>query len=101
MVLRLGNANHIEVLALRIVQLRIAKVRVGFEPRTRFEKAANVWVFEDAAVLAEDDAANQFQIVDFRSTYAKPVETTPGDRCAGERAGHHLCFKGLRGGTVA
>ena len=66
MVLRLGNANHIEVLALRIVQLRIAKVRVGFEPRTRFEKAANVWVFEDAAVLAEDDAANQFQIVDFQ-----------------------------------
>ena len=59
MLLGLRNANHVEVLAFGIVERRILKVRIGFEPGARFEKAPDVRIFEDAAVLAKDNATDE------------------------------------------
>ena len=64
MFLSFSDANHIEVLALSVIQRRVLKVGISFVPAPRLQKPANIGILEDAAVFAEDDATNQLQIVD-------------------------------------
>ncbi len=57
-----GDANHVEIAALDVVEHRVFEVGIGLVPQLLFEIDLDVVVFEDTAVTAEDDAAQQLQI---------------------------------------
>ena len=55
-------ADEVEVGALGLAERRVAEVRVGLVPRLVFQVRLDVPLFEDAAVAAEDDAAQERQV---------------------------------------
>ena len=75
MLLGFSDANHIEIAALSIFERGILKVRIGFVPGARFEKASNVRILEDAAVLTKDNTAHEFQVVDRQRVDVRGADT--------------------------
>ena len=58
-----GNANEVEVSTLGIVEHRIVEIGIRLVPILRFKVDANLGVFENSSMTAEDNSAQQFQIV--------------------------------------
>ncbi len=63
MLARFSNPNDVEVPAFGIVERRVLKVRISLEPGAGLQKALDVRIFENAAVLAKDNSANKLQIL--------------------------------------
>src|SRR5207237_733038 len=89
MLARFRVANDVQVLSLNIAERRIIETGIGVVPPTRLKISFDIGIFEDTPVLAKDNSAHEFQIVNReapdlgqRNRASRQVETLPDFYCS-------------------